>query len=127
MEGVYPRVQTHKMNDETVFPRFKDERPRYFFREWRKYRSLTQEQLGGRVDMTASSISQLETGKQGFTDRTLAAIAKALDTDPGSLLMRDPLKEDAIWSLLDGLKPTERDEVVRFISYVKTKRTGTEG
>lgn len=62
----------------------------YFFREWRKKRGLTQEALAEMVGLTASSISQLETGKQGFTDSTLTSIAKALDCRPGDLLLWGP-------------------------------------
>lgn len=113
------------MAENNVFPRLKEERPRYYFREWRKHRGLTQETLGERVGMTPSSISQLETGKQGFTDKTLAALAHALDTDPGSLLMRNPLQEDALWLLIDGLEPAQRQRAVEFISFMKA--TGTNG
>lgn len=127
MEHLTGWFQTPFMEEQTIYPRFKEDRPRYYFREWRKHRGLTQEQLGERVDMTASSISQLETGKQGFTDTTLSAIAWALQTDPGSLLMRNPLKEDAVWTLVDSLSPAERAKVVEYISFVKSSRTGTDG
>lgn len=69
--------------------------PTYYFREWRKQRGLNQEMLAEMVGLTASSISQLENGKQGFTDSTLVAIAKALDCRPGDLLLWAPDKIEA--------------------------------
>lgn len=64
--------------------------PGYFFRAWRKHRRLTQEQVAERVGLAVSSISQIESGKQGFTERTLASFAAALDVTAGDLLSRDP-------------------------------------
>ncbi|WP_287363751.1 helix-turn-helix transcriptional regulator [Mesorhizobium sp.] len=70
-------------------------KPSYYFREWRKRRGLTQETLAEQVGLTASSISQLETGKQGFSDTTLAAIASALECRPGDLLLWGPDEAEA--------------------------------
>lgn len=101
----------------------KKPRPRYFFREWRKYRGLTQAQLSERVDMTESSISQLESGKQGFTDATLEVFASALMCSPGDLLMRNPMDATAPWSLFETLKPAERRQAIAVIEALK--KTGT--
>lgn len=95
-----------------VISRLKPERPRHFIKQWRKYRRLTQEKLGERVDMTASSISQIETGKQGWTDATLYALADALSCAPGDLLMRNPLDTEAPWSLWERLKPEQRRQAI---------------
>lgn len=72
--------------------------PKFFFKEWRKKRRLTQEQLAELVGVTPPSISQLENGKQGFTDTTLLQIASALKCHPGELLMRDPTIKEG-WRL----------------------------
>ncbi|MCV3209632.1 helix-turn-helix domain-containing protein [Mesorhizobium sp. YC-39] len=90
--------------------------PTYFFREWRKYRGFNQETLAEKVNLTASSISQLENGKQGFSDSTLVALARALDCRPGDLLLWEPGKVDAlpirgadevrkVLGRIEGLKP----------------------
>ena len=78
-----------------VTPIPKPAHPRFFFREWRKHRGYNQEELAEIVGVTPSTISQLETGKQGFTDSTLVALAEALFCSPGDLLMRNPLDQDA--------------------------------
>jgi transcriptional regulator with XRE-family HTH domain len=95
-----------------VVPRFKPERPKHFIREWRRYRELTQERLAERVNMSVASISQLETGKQGYSQETLEKLADALSCQPGELLMRDPLRDDAPWSILDSLKPETRAQAI---------------
>jgi len=70
-----------------------------FLRQWRDHRGLTQEKLAALVEMSSPSISQLETGKQGFTDKSLAAFAAALKCSPADLLAFDPTKPDSFWPL----------------------------
>jgi transcriptional regulator with XRE-family HTH domain len=89
-------------------PRFR----RTFIKQWREHRGLNQEQLAERLEMTQSHLSMLENGKRGYTQETLEAIAEALQTDVASLLMRNPLEGDAIWSIWDRAKPSERQMIV---------------
>jgi transcriptional regulator with XRE-family HTH domain len=98
-------------------------RKRTFIREWRKYRGLTLEQLGARIGMTASNLSMLERGQRGYTQPALEAIAEALQTDPASLLMRDPMSPDAIWTLWDQASQAERRQIVEIARALR--RTGT--
>ena len=98
-----------------VVSRFKSDRPSHYIREWRKHRGLTQERLAERVDMSTSSISQLETGKQDYSQRTLEAIAQALNCLAGELLMRNPSVDDAPWSLLDSLRPETRRQAIELL------------
>jgi transcriptional regulator with XRE-family HTH domain len=65
----------------------------HYIREWRKLRKKTQEELAGDVGVSTASISQLETGKQGFSDSTLYAIAEALDAPVGDLFHEPPGEE----------------------------------
>jgi len=85
----------------------------YFFREWRKHRDLTQEALSGLTGLTASSISQLESGKQGFTDSTLEALAMGLDCRPGDLLLWAPEDVEAVNAPLT--EPAEIQEMLERI------------
>lgn len=111
-----------------VTPHPKPARPRYFFREWRKYRGLNQEDLAELVGVTAPSISQIENGKQGFTDTTLQALADALHCSPGDLLMRNPLDHDAPWSLWDSVKKAPQAKRTEIVAVVETMlKTGTGG
>ena len=96
---------------------------RTFIREWRLHRTLTLEQLAERLDMTASHLSMLERHQRGYTQETLEALAHALQTDPASLLMRDPSGPDAIWSIWDNAKPGERQMIVDIAKTIT--KTGT--
>ena len=71
-----------------------------FLKQWRTHRKLTQEELAAKADLTAPGISQLENGKQGFTDDSLARLAKALGCTPAEILAHDPTREDSFWPLL---------------------------
>ena len=83
-----------------------------FIAQWREYRGLTQEQLANRLGMTQSHLSMLENGKRGYTQETLERIAEALQTDPASLITRNPTDDDPIWSIWEHAKPSERRMIV---------------
>ena len=90
-------------------------------RQWRHHRGMTLEKLAARLDMTASHLSMLERGQRGYTQDTLEALARALQTDVASLLMRDPSDPDAIWSIWDQAKPGQRRQIVEIArTLVKT-------
>jgi transcriptional regulator with XRE-family HTH domain len=86
---------------------------------------MTQERLVARleemgVEMSMATYSRIETGKQPYTQDTLEAIADALQTDPASLLWRNPEDEDAIWSIWDQAKPGEKRQIRNVIKAIKT-------
>ncbi len=96
-------------------------RRRTFFKEWRQYRGLSQDQLAERLDTSVASISRIESGTQPYTQDVLEALAEALGTDPASLLMRNPEAPEAMWSIWDQAQQGERqliEELAR--SVVKT-------
>lgn len=94
--------------------------PRHFIKQWRKHRGLTQEQLATRLEVATSTISQLETGKQGYSQPTLEALADALGCQPADLLMRDPTRESAIWSIEEQLKTASPERRVQILAVVET-------
>lgn len=103
-------------------------RPKYFFREWRKFRNLTQPRLAERVNMATSSISQLENGKQGFTDDTLSLLAEALNCSPGALLTINPLEKDNPWTIWEAIPKDQRAQALKVLaSFASTPATGTDG
>lgn len=117
---VWPAAQHGLMAK--VKARFKPGRPHHFIKEWRKFRGLTQETLAERVELTPSSISQLESGKQGFTDTTLATLAEALRCEPGDLLIRNPLDPDSIWSVWDSIPESDRPAAIKALTgFVRAK------
>lgn len=89
--------------------------PRPFIREWRKFRRLTQRQLGDRIDQGESSISQIESGKQGISETTLAALAYAFGCEVGDLY-RDPTKPDyQLWRIISDMRPEQQARALRLI------------
>lgn len=113
------KKNAHKGNQPPARQRF---RPT-FIAQWRDHRNLTQEQLANRLGMTQSHLSMLENGKRGYTQETLEAIADSLGTDVASLIMRNPLDGDAIWSIWENAKPGERRMIVDIAKTVT--KTGT--
>lgn len=90
-------------------------RGRNFVRQWRKHRKLTQEQLAEMTGYTPSSISQLETGAQGYEEATLVKLAQALECKPGDLISGPP-EEIAFITELRELPPDRRAEVLAALS-----------
>ncbi len=98
---------------------------RTYIREWRLHRGLTLERLAERIDMQASALSYLERGQSGYTQGTLELIAEALETDPASLMMRNPKDADAIWSIWDNASEAEKNQISEVVKAIR--RTGTGG
>jgi transcriptional regulator with XRE-family HTH domain len=90
---------------------FNNNRKRHFIKQWRKFRGLTLERLAARLDTSPASLSRIENSEQPYTQDFLEAVAEALSTEPASLIMRDPLMDEAMWSLWDRAKPAERQQI----------------
>jgi len=102
-----------------------DGHPRHFIKEWRKHRSLTQEQLAERIGIARSYLTKIERGTRRYDQPFLEAAADALRCEPADLIMRDPTAAESIWSIWEQLTPTERaqaDAVIRAL-----RGTGTTG
>lgn len=100
----------------------RDGKPRHFIREWRKFRGLNQEQLAARLDVAVSTVSQLETGKQGYSQPMLEAIAEALSCAPSDLLSVNPNKEGEVIDLMRLINDRNRDQAIRVLKAL----TGTD-
>lgn len=105
-----------------VQTRFK-ERRRIFLKQWRKYRGMTQEELADAMGWSVSNVSQLEQGKQGYSDEGLAALSEILRCTPGQILEVDPTDDNAIWSLWERAKPGQRTTLLEVAKGMV--RTGT--
>ncbi|WP_198148456.1 helix-turn-helix domain-containing protein [Elstera litoralis] len=90
-------------------------RERFYFKEWRKYRRLTQEQLAERISSASSDeisisagyLSQIETRKLWPSAARLQAIADALDCSIKDLLGHNPFESSPILSVWRAI-PEER-------------------
>lgn len=104
----------------------KTKRRRTFLREWREYRNLTQEQAADRLDIEQPTLSRVERGITPYSQDFLERAAFAYMCDPADLLMRNPLDEDAVWTVADHLRtatPAERAQVVAVVAAM-LKKTG---
>jgi len=129
--GEYPSVMARIVRPLPKTPR----RPTYI-KAWRTYRNgMKQDKLVERLEneagyiISTGQLSRIERGQQPYTQDLLEALATVLSCSPADLIMRDPNNEDAAWSLLESLKPTERQRAVKMIELLKTDEpgTGTDG
>lgn len=61
--------------------------------------------------MSPAQLSRIETGKSPYTQDFLELAADAYQTDVASLLMRNPAEPSGMWSIWDGAKPGERQQI----------------
>lgn len=76
----------------------------------RKKLKWTQERLAAEAKLSTTAIHNLEAGKNGFTDKTLAALAAALNCRPADLLL--PLDETP-------RKITSEAEILAFLARIE--------
>lgn len=92
---------------------------RVYFKEWREYRGLTQEQVADRLETTKATVSRMETGKSQYNRGYLEALADALDCEPSELF--HPPDRPSVDDLLQKAEPADRARVLSMIeAYLKT-------
>lgn len=72
--------------------------------------------------MTPSALSMLERGQSAYSQPVLEILADALQTDPASLIMRNPQDDEAIWSIWDNASEADRQQIAAVVAALK--RTG---
>lgn len=94
-------------------------------KELRKKRSLTQSQLGARLNVTKASISGYENDTRSPDRETLVKIAEIFNVSTDYLLGRTEDKEKAptliAAHLDDDLTEEQMDEVRNFIDFIKQR------
>ena len=99
-ERVMPEAAGAALSDEALYDQAKGKEEELFpaevldrllagespVRVYRRHRGLTQKQLATAAGINAVYLSQIETGKRAGSLRTLAAIATALEVEPGDLV-----------------------------------------
>lgn len=98
------------------------ERQRWFLREWRTFRQLTQQQLADRLETTKSVISALENGKQRWNQDILELAAEALNCDPVDIIVRDPTAPEPIWSIWERVPQQMRPVAAKQLEALATER-----
>lgn len=85
---------------------------------------MTLETASDAAGMTAGNLSAMERGAQGYTQAGLEALAEAYNCEPAHLLMVDPSRDDAMWSIWERAKEGERQmiqEVAKTIAKTGTR------
>ena len=103
----------------TPIPKKRPVYRRTFIRQWIDYRGLTQAQFAARIPISESQLSLILNGKRQYTQAFLERAAEELKTDPASLLMRDPTKDEALWSIWEGLEPAQKRQAAAVIDALK--------
>lgn len=104
----------------------KPERRPTFIRSWRKHRGLTLAALADQLDtlhgieISEGQLSRIENAKSPYAQDLLEAIAHVLQTEPASLIMRDPSRTE-FWTVYDTLDPAQRKQVVEYADFIKRK------
>jgi transcriptional regulator with XRE-family HTH domain len=90
---------------------------RHFLQQWRQYRGLSQEQAALRLDISRTQLSKIENMRSPYSQGLLEAAAEAYGCSVADLLIRDPTKPDAPWSIYETLKkaPAERQQQIHAV------------
>lgn len=98
-------------------------RQKWFLKEWRKFRELSQEQLAVRIGVSKGDISNWEKGKRRYNQDMLEALARALEIEsPGLLLLVDPTGPDSFWSYWEHASETQRRDIIRLAQVVMSRQ-----
>lgn len=95
-----------------------------FIAAWRQARGKTQAQLAEYIGISEGHLSRIERGEKEYMQSMLEAAAEYLETDPASLLMRDPSRAENIWSLWDQASEGERRDIERLAKVIVDKKAG---
>lgn len=100
----------------------KSEQPLHFLKEWREFRSLTQEQLASEVGTDKSVISLLESGGRGLSDKWARRLAGPLRTSAGMILDHDPNRLPTSILEIWGEVPEDQKDQARAVLETFRKR-----
>lgn len=101
-------------------------RQKTFLREWRKMKpGRTLEVVAEQLHMSQPQLGRIERGDQPYNQDLLEALADLYGCGVADLLMRDPSKAEAIWSLWDRARPGQRPVIEAAVEAIV--RTGTDG
>jgi transcriptional regulator with XRE-family HTH domain len=107
---------------------------KHFLREWREFRDKTQDQVSehleilshdprfmrgespAKVGKTQATLQRIESGVLPYNQTLLEMLAEVYSTDAASLIIRNPLAADPIWSIWDRVPVQRREEALRLLS-----------
>lgn len=86
---------------------------------------MTLEEVGEAVGISHAQLGRIERRLQKYNQELLEALAVLYETEPASLIMRDPSRPDAMWSLWDQAQEAERQDTAKYLAFRVKSRTGT--
>lgn len=102
-------------------PKPKRERTKHFFKEWREYRELTQEQAIGRLGWSQSKISRIEKGETPYNQDDLETASEAYRCSTADLITVNPFKEGEVVDLMRMIDDRNRDQAIRVLKALVAK------
>lgn len=107
-------------------PKPKRQRTQHYFRAWREFRGLSQEQVAERINMSRENYGRIENGKLPYNQDVLEMCAVAFGCSPTDLIERDPIVEtmaDKLRSLLQSASPEAQKSILDYAEFtLKIKR-----
>lgn len=103
-------------------------RQKIYLKPWRKFRGLTQEQLGflmagdDETPVSHAHISHLENGQKQYTQDMLERLAAALDCEPYDLLIGPPGQLDSLHAVAAQIPEAERGRAIEILKAFIPKR-----
>lgn len=70
--------------------------------------------------MTHATLSRVETGRIGYTQRLLEAIAHCLNCHPADLIGRDPRDGSSAWGVANQISNADPDTRTRILAVIAT-------
>ncbi len=112
---------------------------RHYLREWREFCGKSQKRVAEEMEFLAqdpryqhdkhvqnqgktyTTLGRVEAGEVPYSQALLEMLAEIYKTDPGSLIMRNPLDSEALYSIWDNLTPEKQREAMQFLAFLKDK------
>lgn len=85
-----------------------------FFRQWRKSRELTQDQLAEKMGIEQGTLSRLERGDIAYTQETLEAFAAGVGCQPADLFA-EPTAENELSRFIGSLDERTASKALRIL------------
>ncbi|SFP12347.1 Transcriptional regulator, contains XRE-family HTH domain [Cohaesibacter marisflavi] len=92
---------------------------RWYLREWRKHRGMTQEQLAEAIDSTKQTVSRMESGLTPYNQPFLEACAEALSCEPYQLLAYSPQNSATIDDVVSILRSSDDSTVLKIKKFIE--------
>nr|WP_321457254.1 helix-turn-helix transcriptional regulator [uncultured Cohaesibacter sp.] len=91
---------------------------RWYLREWRKHRGMTQEQLAEAIDSTKQTVSRMESGYSPYNQPFLEACSEALSCSTADLLIGPPADDQRqeIFLKIRKLPNSELPKIIAFLN-----------